>query len=82
MDVKKRNKEVKQILAKEFGAKNVSVTGGKGTSYGWCYVTIKVRGSFPGAMFTAKAKAEELLKCVAFCRSKGKKDLIIQVEVL
>lgn len=41
-DVKERNKEVKRILSKVFGNVNVSVTGGKGTAYGWCHIDIKV----------------------------------------
>jgi hypothetical protein len=35
-------KTVKQALAKEFGFKNVSVIGGKGTAYGWIEVTVNV----------------------------------------
>ena len=35
MEIKKRNKQVKTLLAKKYGAKNISVTGGRGTAYGW-----------------------------------------------
>ncbi len=45
MDIKARNKEVKKILSQEYGRKNVSVTNGKGTSWGWCYVEIKTFNS-------------------------------------
>lgn len=36
-----RNKQVKKNLSKIFGSKNIQVQGGKGTSYGWCHITIK-----------------------------------------
>ena len=42
LDVKVRNKEVKQILSKIFGNKNVSVVGGRGTAYGWCEISINI----------------------------------------
>ena len=42
LDVKVRNKEVKSILSSVFGSKNVSVTNGKGTSWGWCHISIKM----------------------------------------
>jgi len=40
MDIKERNKQVKSILSKLFGFKNVSVRGGRGTATGWCQVNI------------------------------------------
>lgn len=40
MDCNTRNKQVKSILSKKYGHKNVSVTGGRGTAYGWCEVYI------------------------------------------
>ena len=52
MDIKARNKEVKRILSKEYGRKNVSVTGGKGTSWGWCYVEIKTPDPCPDKQHT------------------------------
>lgn len=47
MDIKARNKQIKTILSKEFGGKNVSVTGGKGTAYGWVGITIKAADPCP-----------------------------------
>lgn len=47
MDIKIRNKQIKTILSKEFGGKNVSVTGGKGTAYGWVGITIKASDPCP-----------------------------------
>jgi len=40
MDVATRNKQVKTILAGLFGKDKVSVTGGRGSAYGWCYINI------------------------------------------
>lgn len=42
LDVKVRNKNVKSKLSFLFGAKNVSVTNGKGTAWGWCHININV----------------------------------------
>ena len=47
MTPQERNKEVKKILSKSFGQKNVSVRGGKGTAYGWCDITIKTEDPCP-----------------------------------
>ena|SRR3989304_5127593 len=47
MTTKERNKQVKQILSVEFGSKNVSVTGGKGTAYGWVNIEIKTDDPCP-----------------------------------
>jgi len=40
MTTTERNKLVKKALSERFGAKNVSVRGGRGTAYGWIEVTI------------------------------------------
>ena len=53
--VKERNKQVKRVLSDLFGAKNVSVIGGKGTAYGWCDITINARyinGKRSGGQYT------------------------------
>ena len=47
MDIKARNKQIKTILSKEFGSKNVSVTGGRGTAYGWVGISIKATDPCP-----------------------------------
>ena len=47
LDIKKRNQELKKILSKEFGAKNVSVTGSRGTAYGWVTMTVKTPDPCP-----------------------------------
>ena len=39
-DVATRNKEVKRILSDLLGKDNVSVTGWRGTAYGWCHISI------------------------------------------
>lgn len=59
---KTRNQKVKKILAKEFGTKNVSVRGGKGTSYGWCDITIKVEDPCPHKQHEAP--------CSDYCKNK------------
>jgi len=41
-----RNKQVKVILKKVFG-KSVSVTGGRGTAYGWVGISIKAADPCP-----------------------------------
>jgi len=43
MTIKERNRKIKEVLAKEFGWRNVKVKGGRGTSYGWVdiYITAK-----------------------------------------
>ena len=40
MDINTRNKQVKAILSKQFS--HVSVTGGKGSAWGWCKVHIAI----------------------------------------
>lgn len=47
MDVIARNKQIKAILSKVYGSKAVSVTGGKGTSYGWVNITVKTPDPCP-----------------------------------
>lgn len=47
MDIKARNKEVKGILAKEFGRQNVSVRDGGGTAKGWCEIEINIPDPCP-----------------------------------
>jgi len=42
MDTSERNKQIKKVLVKEFGYKNVKVKGGKGTAYGWVNIYISV----------------------------------------
>lgn len=41
--VARRNKLIKKALAAEFGYKNVSVKGDRGTAYGWVDIKIKVK---------------------------------------
>ena len=40
MDYAQRNRSIKAVLAKRFGAGKVRVRGGKGSSYGWAYIDI------------------------------------------
>ena len=47
LDIKKRNKELKTILSKEFGGKNVSGKAPTGTPYGWVTMTIKTPDPCP-----------------------------------
>jgi len=47
VDIKERNKQVKSILAQEFGQKNVSVKNGTGTAWGWCNIGIKTPDPCP-----------------------------------
>jgi len=47
MSVKERNKQIKKVLAKEFGYRNVKVKGGKGTAYGWVDIIIEVPKPHP-----------------------------------
>ena len=42
-----RNKAVKLLLAKKFDKQAISVTGGKGTAYGWCSIEIKTTDPCP-----------------------------------
>ena len=42
MDIKERNKQIKKALGREFGYRNVSVRGGRGTAYGWVHVKIRI----------------------------------------
>lgn len=41
-----RNRAIKKVLSKEFGAKNVHVIGDKGTAYGWVKVLITLPMGF------------------------------------
>jgi len=43
-----RNKFIKKALASEFGWKNVSVTGDRGTAYGWVNIEVRVRKPHEG----------------------------------
>ena len=45
MTVSERNRQIKKALAEEFGYKNVSVKGDRGTAYGW--VNIKIVAKKP-----------------------------------
>ena len=40
MNIKERNKQIKKVLSKKFGSKNVSVRGARGTATGWVYIDI------------------------------------------
>ena len=43
MDVVKRNRQVKKLLSFHLGKTvKVSVTGGRGTAYGWCHIDLEV----------------------------------------
>jgi hypothetical protein len=39
----RRNRLIKRALAREFGWENVSVTGDRGTAYGWVNIRIRVK---------------------------------------
>lgn len=42
MDIKKRNKELKKQLIKEFGVDNVEFIYKRKMGIGWCYICIKI----------------------------------------
>ena len=87
MDIKARNKEVKRILSQEYGRKNVLVTNGKGTSWGWCYVEIKTFNSRTNNRQSIKKRAEQLLSDVEFYHfytddNTKLKNLLITVQII
>jgi hypothetical protein len=41
IDMKARNREIKTLLERDYGKGQVSVTGNRGTAYGWVDVYIK-----------------------------------------
>jgi len=71
MRVRERNKRIKEVLAREFGYKNVRVRGERGTAYGWVniYITAKKphkgeckNKGFYGLCDECRAKIEEVKK--------------------
>jgi hypothetical protein len=42
MTTAERNREAKKRLVKEFGKGNVTVSGGRGTAYGWFHANISI----------------------------------------
>ena len=77
MDIKERNKQIKRILSKEYGVKNVSVTGATGTATGWAHITINAgnrvlaegeqHNQFEKDLINETSeRAEELIKDVEF----------------
>ena len=77
MNIKERNKQIKRILSKEYGVKNVSVTGATGTATGWVHITINAgnrvlaegeqHNQFEKDLINETSeRAEELIKDVEF----------------
>jgi len=48
MDIRERNKQIKKVLAKEFGFRNVRVKGDRGTAYGWVNIYVTTRKPHKG----------------------------------
>lgn len=71
MMIKERNKAIKKILVAEFGNKAVSVTGARGTAYGWVDIAISVKDPCPFKQNTDS--------CNYYCKDgicKGNENLI------
>jgi|SRR3990167_10175446 len=96
IDIIVRNKEVKSRLSKVFGRENVSVTGGRGTAWGWCEIEIKAGDRLDHTetytqreisyMNAISDKAEEAIKGIEFFgytddMGSGHKEFIIQVRL-
>lgn len=57
-DHKNNLKIIKKVLADKYGFKNVSVTNGTGTAWGWVQVKITVNGATDGV----RQEAEKIIK--------------------
>jgi hypothetical protein len=63
MRVAERNRAIKRALAKEFGYKNVSVTGDTGTAYGWVDIVIKVKDPCNGFDISTSDDMSRINEC-------------------
>ena len=86
IDIKLRNRNVKNILSYFFGSENISVRNGRGTAWGWCNVEIsagKSTGNNANDRMISNDisnLSEKLLSDVEFYKYNGSNELIIQVR--
>lgn len=62
MEAAERNREIKKVLTKAFGAGKVTVKGSRGTAYGWVSVKIAYAPKDSAERDQLKAKVWELFK--------------------
>ena len=60
MQIAERNRLIKKVLTREFGAGKVTVRGSRGTAYGWVRVKIDVRPNDHEHRETLKSRVWEL----------------------
>lgn len=62
MEAAERNREIKKVLTKAFGAGKVTVKGSRGTAYGWVRVNIAYAPKDTAERDALKAKVWDLFK--------------------